>query len=91
MLYVWMGLLKPDAGPVPQDVQQQVSDFLSQPFITVHYAGQLLDSDRKRAGMMMIFEHDSREAAEAFVAGSPYLQAGLYETNGLYEYLAEVG
>lgn len=91
MLYVWMGLLKADAGPVPQEVQQQVSEFLSQPFITVRYAGQLLDSAGRRSGMLMIFEHDSREAAEAFVEGSPYRRAGLYATDGLYEYRDEVG
>jgi uncharacterized protein YciI len=91
MLYAWMGLLRPDAGPIPQDVQQQTTDFLSQPFIKVHFAGQLRDSAGKRSGMLMIFEHDSREAAETFVNGSPYLQAGLYESDGLYEYLDEVG
>jgi hypothetical protein len=41
--------------------------------------------------MMMIFEHDSREAAQSFVAESPYLQASLYEDHCLYEYGNEVG
>ena len=34
----------------------------------------------------MIFERDDREAAESFVAESPYLRAGLYEDHRLYEY-----
>ena len=91
MLYVWMGLLKPDAEPISQEIQRQTSDFLAQPLIKIHLAGQLRDAAGKRAGMMMIFEHDSREAAEAFVTGSPYLTAGLYETERLFEYLNEVG
>jgi uncharacterized protein YciI len=41
--------------------------------------------------MMMIFEHDSREDADAFVAESPYQMADLYERYGLYEYDNEVG
>jgi uncharacterized protein YciI len=91
MLYVWMGLLKPDAGPIPQSVQEQTTDFLGQPFIKVHFAGQLRDESGKRVGMMMIFEHDSREHAETFVTTSPYFQAGLFENEKLYEYLDEVG
>ena len=91
MLYVWMGFLRPDAGPIPQSVQEQTTDFLGQPFIKVRYAGQLRDESGRRAGMMMIFEHDSREAAESFVSTSPYFHAGLYESERLYEYLDEVG
>ena len=41
--------------------------------------------------MMLIFEHDSREAADAFVKESPYLQADLYDDHQLYEYANEVG
>jgi uncharacterized protein YciI len=91
MLYAWIGFLKPDAGPVPQSVQQRVNDFVAQPLIKIHSFGPLRDAAGGRAGMMMIFEHDSREAAEAFVADSPYLQAGLYEDHRLYEYANESG
>jgi uncharacterized protein YciI len=91
MLYAWIGFLKPDAGPIPQSVQEQTTDFLGQLSITIHFAGPLLDESGKRAGMMMVFEHDSREAAESFVRDSPYLQAGLYDDHRLYEYRNEAG
>jgi uncharacterized protein YciI len=91
MLYAWIGYLKPNAGPIPQSVQQLTSDFLGQPSIKIQSAGPLRDADGKRAGMMMIFEHDSREGAEKFVADSPYLQADLYEDHRLFEYVNEVG
>jgi uncharacterized protein YciI len=91
MLFVWMGFLKADAGPVPQEVQQQTTDFLQQPYITIHSVGPLRDETGRRAGMMMIFEVDDRAKAEAFVKGSPYLNAGLYEDHRLYEYRNEVG
>jgi uncharacterized protein YciI len=90
MLFAWMGFLKPDAEPIPQSVQQETTDFLSQPFIDIQFVGPLRDADGKRAGMMMIFEVPDRSAAEAFVSGSPYLEAGLYEDHRLYEYKNEV-
>lgn len=91
MLYAWMGFLKTDAGTVPQAVQQQVNDFVAQPLIKIHSFGPLRDAAGARAGMLMIFEQDSREAAERFVNDSPYLQAGLYEDHRLYEYANEAG
>jgi uncharacterized protein YciI len=91
MLFVWMGFLKPGAEPIPQSVQHQTTDFLAQPLIKIHSAGPLRDSSGRRAGMMMIFEQENREAAEQFVAGSPYLQAHLYDDHRLYEYVNEVG
>lgn len=89
MLYVWIGRLK--SGQIPQSVQVQTGDFLSQPLMNIHSAGRLCDSSGNRAAMMMIFEDQSREAAERFVATSPYLEADLYEEHALYEYDKEVG
>jgi len=40
---------------------------------------------------MMVFEADDRAAAEALVANSPYLRAGLYDRHDLFEYMNEVG
>jgi uncharacterized protein YciI len=91
MLYAWIGFLKPGAESIPPSVQQSATDFLSQPLIKIRAAGPLRDESGKRAAMMMIFEHDSRETAEAFVKDSPYLQADLYEDHRLYEYANEVG
>ena len=91
MLYAWMGFLKDPANPVPQSVQEQTSDFLGQPFIPIHSVGPLLDPEGNRAGMLMIFETENRDAADTFVKGSPYLKAGLYEDHRLYEYQSEVG
>jgi uncharacterized protein YciI len=91
MLYAWIGFLKPDAGPVPQSVQYETTDFLSQPYIKIQSVGPLRDRSGKRAGMMMIFEVDDWDAAEAFVENSPYLKAGLYEDHRLFEHMSEIG
>jgi len=90
-LFAWIGYLKPEIEAIPQDVQRLTSDFLAQPSIKIHFAGPLREPSGKRSGMMMIFEHDSREDADAFVAESPYQMADLYERYGLYEYDNEVG
>ena len=89
MLYVWLGFLK--AGPIPPELQQLATDFLSQPVIKIQHFGPLRDDSGRRAGMMMIFEHDSFVDARSFVADSPFLQAGLYEDHRLYEYADEAG
>jgi uncharacterized protein YciI len=91
MLYAWIGFLKPGVESIPPALQERVTDFLSQPIIKIRAAGPLRDGSGKRAAMMLIFEHDSRDAAEAFVNDSPYLADDLYENHSLYEYANEVG
>lgn len=90
MLFVWMGFLKEGSEP-DQQVQLETTAFLEQPLIEIRAAGALRDEAGKRAGMMMIFESADRAAAEALVANSPFLRAGLYEEHRLLEYQNEVG
>jgi hypothetical protein len=90
MLFAWIGFLKEGSEP-DQQVQIETSAFLQQPYVPIRYAGALRDGRGKRAGMMMIFEADDRAAAEALVASSPYLRAGLYKRHDLFEYQNEVG
>src|SRR3954464_12447144 len=90
MLFAWMGFIKPGAEMIPQEVNQQTSDFLQQPFLEIHSAGPLCEDDR-RAGMLMVFEANDRAAAEALVENSPYLKGGIYGQHHLYEYRNEVG
>ncbi|WP_057883345.1 YciI family protein [Tsuneonella troitsensis] len=41
--------------------------------------GPFLDEDGAMTGSLLIVEVDSLEAAQAFVDGDPYVQAGLFE------------
>jgi uncharacterized protein YciI len=91
MLFAWIGFLKPDAGPIPQEVQLQTTEFIAQPYIKIHSVGPLSDDSDRRAGMMMLFEVADWAAARAFVKDSPYLRAGLYEKHHLFQYMSEVG
>ena len=89
MLFAFIGFLKPGAQ-IPQEVNLQTRDFVEQPYINIHSFGPLCD-ETSRVGMMMIFEVDDRAKAEAFVADSPYIKAGLYDRHELYEYRNEAG
>ena len=91
VLFAWIAYLKPCAEPIPPSVREQASDFLGQPLMKIHSAGPLRQPSGKPGGMMIIFEDESREAAERFVTTSPYLRADLYEDHQLYEYRNEVG
>ena len=90
MLFVWLGFLKKGSEP-DQQVQRETTAFLQQPLIPIRAAGALRDKEGKRAAMMMAFEADHRADAEALVANSPYLRAGLYEQHDLFEFQDEVG
>ena len=90
MLFVWLGFLKEGSEP-DQQVQLETSSFLQQPYVSIKSAGALRDRDGQRAAMMMIFEAEDRAAAEALVANSPYMRAGLYDRHDLFEYQNEVG
>ena len=90
MLFVAIGFLKDRVEP-DQQVQSETSQFLVQPYMPIRAAGALRDADGRRAGMMMIFEAEDRFAAEALIASSPFLRAGLYGEHHVFEFQDEVG
>ena len=91
MLFTWIGFIKQGGETIPQDVNLQTNEFLSQPYLKIHSVGPLCDANGRRAAMMMTFEADDRAAAEALVESSPYRRAGIYDRFDLYEYRNEVG
>ena len=90
MLFVWMGFLK-TTDPIDPELQQQISGFLEQPYLSIGTAGVLRDEAGGRAGYLVIFEAETRAAAQALVAESPVRHAGLYSEYHLFEFQAEVG
>lgn len=90
MQFVWMGILK-SGQQIDQAVQQQISDFLQQPYLPISSAGVLRGANGERAGYLVIFKADDRAAAEALTQSSPVRDAGLYAEYHLFEYQREVG
>jgi uncharacterized protein YciI len=90
MQFVWMGFLK-SGQDIDPPLQQQISEFLQQPYLRIGTGGVLRDESGGRAGYMLIFEAENRAAAEALVASSPVRAAGLYSEFHLFEFQQEVG
>ena len=90
MQFVWLGFLK-SADPIDPSVQQQINQFLQQPYLPISTAGVLRKSEGERAGYMVVFEAENRATAEALVEQSPVRQAGLYSEFHLFEFQNEVG
>jgi uncharacterized protein YciI len=90
MQFAWIGLLKP-GETIDQNLQQQISGFLQQPYTRIDSAGVLRGQAGERAGYLVIFEAEDHAAAEALVNSSPVRAAGLYSEYHLFEYQNEVG
>ena len=88
MRFVWMGFLK-DGEAIDPSVQQQINEFLQQPFLRISTAG-VLRNEGGRAGYLVIFEAPDRAAAEALAKSSPVRDAGLYSEFHLFEFQDEV-
>ena len=53
-------------------------DAAGHPDVTLHHGGQTLDESGDTAtGLLLVLEAPSLDAAQAFVAGSPYAKAGI--------------
>lgn len=91
MIFAWIGFIKPGRETIPQEVNVETNEFLSQPYLRILSVGPLCDEGGRRAGMMMLFEAHDRAAAQALVDNSPYKLAGLYEQYHLYEFRNEIG
>ena len=90
MQFAWIGFIKP-GETIDQGLQQQINGFLEQPYTRIDTAGVLRGEAGERAGYLVTFEAESREAAEALVRSSPVRDAGLYSEYHLFEYQNEVG
>ena len=54
-------------------------DLTQHPDVTVHHGGQTLsENDQTVTGLTLVLEAPSLEVAQAFVADSPYAQAGTF-------------
>jgi uncharacterized protein len=57
----------------------------------VKLAGPFLDDDGKPTGSLLVFEAQDRAEAEAFGAGDPYAQAGLFESVQVQAFRTVIG
>ncbi len=90
MQFIWMGYLKPEQ-PIDQAVQQQISEFLQQPYIAINAAGMLRGPLAERSGNLVVFEAEDRAAAEAPLRESQVRNASLHSEYHLFEFQNQLG
>jgi uncharacterized protein YciI len=91
MLFIVMGILKPDIEERLSGLQAAFNEHLAQPFRRIRLGGALLGADGKRIGYMVVLEAPAHAEAEAFLAQSPLFQADLYARVEVAEYDVQVG
>lgn len=79
MLFVVRCVDKKDHLPVRLENRPAHVDYLKSYGDKLFAAGALLDDDDKMCGSVVIIDVADKAEAEAFAAGDPYAQAGLFE------------
>ncbi len=79
MLYMIYGIDGPDADRIRAETRQKHFDYLEQHRnILVLGGATLADDSDARTGSLLIINVSSRAEADAFAAGEPFNQAGLF-------------
>ena len=81
MLFVLFCLDKPDSAGVRADTRDAHLDYIGSFKANMVMAGPMLAEDGSHSvGSLLVMDFPDRAAAEAFSAGDPYTQAGLFES-----------
>ncbi len=87
MLYVIIGLDKPDHGHIRAANRADHLAYLDSLGDRLRQAGPLIDEEHDAPmGSLLIIDFVDRLAAEAFVAGDPYTQAGLFAQTAIHRF-----
>ena len=83
MYFVVFATHKPEKGQERAGLQDAFAAYLhdhaQHPDVSVHHGGQTLsESGESVTGLVLVLEAPSLEAAQEFVAGSPYARAGIF-------------
>jgi uncharacterized protein len=71
---------KPGSLPLRMETRPAHVEYLKQHAASFVLVGPVLDGEGKPCGSLLVVDVADRAAAEAFAAGDPYAQAGLFET-----------
>ena len=87
MIYVFHLLDDPARVGVRQQVRPAHKEYLGRMAERIAFAGPLLAADGETMiGSLLAIDFESREAAEQWLAGEPFTQAGLYANVQLHAY-----
>jgi uncharacterized protein YciI len=91
MLFMLVGILRPDTEAQLIKFRDEFNEHLAQPFRNIAAAGVLRDKEGRRRGYMAFLEAESIEDARRFLLESPFYQEHLYERVDVFEYDVEIG
>ena len=79
MIYILHLLDKPQAGDMRQRIRPEHKAYIAGAAARIAFAGPLVaDDGQTMVGSLLAIEFESREAAQAWLAGEPFYRAGLY-------------
>jgi len=82
---------KPDALALRMATREEHLAYLQPQSDILKLAGPLLDAAGNPVGSLLIIDVADRAAAEAFSAGDPYTQAGLWDRVEIHPFRATLG
>jgi uncharacterized protein YciI len=82
---------KPDSLALRMATREAHLAYIGRCGPAVSYGGPLLDAKGDMAGSLIVFEGDDMEAARAFSAADPYVQAGLFERVEIHGFRPALG
>ncbi len=87
--YAFRGIDAPDTGPLRARLREdhRVHIRRAAPDCRTVLGGPLLaDGDRRMIGTLLVFEAADRDAVLRFLAGDPYMRAGLFATTSVEQW-----
>jgi uncharacterized protein YciI len=92
MLFMIYARFKSDAEEERVRIHEQFNEHMAQRITHLRFGGPVFDDPQApRAGVLFILEAEDRAHADAFLAASPYVKAGLYSEVQLLELRPEIG
>jgi uncharacterized protein YciI len=91
MLFVVSAFDRPGAGELRAKVRPAHLDYLKGRIGQIRAGGAFLDTNEQPVGSMLIIEAEGQAAAEAFTAGDPFRQEGVFERVEVRPWRAALG
>lgn len=89
MLFAFMLMDKAGAGPLRQKMRPVHKAYLAEVQDRIAFAGPLVADDdaATMVGSLLVIEFPSREAARAWLAQEPFMQAGLFASTSVQAFV----
>ena len=80
MLFTFIGRDHPGSAELRQEVRPEHKEYLGKVSERIAFAGPLLTDSGEMQGSLLVIDFEDRKAAEDWLAGEPFTQAGLYQS-----------